>query len=137
VIPEDQNRPPRPLGVTVLGTLLLLVCCCVLGSAAIVISRHPDQVFTGPSMSALLLRWVLPAAWIGATALGLLGGKAWARGSYFTLCILAFVTTAGALSADLSTQGARMRASFVVVVFICMAWGIWYLLGEKVKAWFR
>ncbi len=135
--PESQERAPRPVGVTVLVLLLVVVCVSLLVDAGATIARHSDQLFTGPSMFMLTVRWILPAAWIGGTALGLLRGKAWARGSYFTLCALAFVMAAGAVSAELKTVQAKLVAVYCLAVFIVMAWGIWYLLGEKVKAWFR
>ncbi len=137
MIPETANRSSRPFGVTALGALLLIVCLSTLARMTAAIARHPDQVFTVPSLLVLFIAGLLPAAWIGATAVGLLLGKAWARGSYFTLSILTFVVTAGALSSGLPDQRAKLLAGSCITVSVIMAWGIWYLLGEKVKAWFR
>jgi hypothetical protein len=125
------------MGVTVLAVLLLILCLTILVRSAQEMARYPDQVFTGPSVIALLVRFFLPAAWFGGTAAGLLRGRAWARSCYFALCVLALVVTAGVLSSGMKGREAWLAAGGLVSVCLCMGAGFWYLLGSGVKAWFR
>jgi hypothetical protein len=122
--------------VTVLGALMFVVALSVLLDCARAIARNPGEVFTPASIVVIALRWVLPAAWVGATGVGLLRGRSWARGCFFALAALSLVAAAGAISRPMDSAEAKLLAGAYVSVFVVMAAGTWYLLLEKVRNWF-
>ena len=136
ILPPEQ-RPPRPRGVTVLGWVLLLLCAATAACAVRMVARHPAELLRANSLLYLALQWVLPAVWLGATGAGLLAGGGWARNSFFAIAALSLVVLAGRASRPLETRADYLGAGGALSVALVAAGGVWYLLGEKVKGWFR
>ncbi len=120
-----------------LGVVLSLGGAVLLLDGAVVASRHPGAILTGPGALHLALSWFLPAIWLGVTGAGLLRGASWARASYFAIAALALVVAAGLASRKLEDPKDYQRLGAAISVVLVAGGGIWYLLRENVKGWFR
>ena len=137
MIDAPKQRPPRPLGAAVLAVVLLLGGAVLLLDGVVVASRHPAAILTGPSLLRLALNWFLPAIWLGTTGVGMFRGASWARASFFAIAALALVVAAGLASRKLENPRDYQRLGAAISIALVAGGGIWYLLRENVKGWFR
>jgi hypothetical protein len=121
--------------VTVLAVGLLVVAAAFLLNALRACLKMPDRIL--PELHVLLLMGLLRPIWLGATGAGLLAGRHWARASFFALTALSVVVAAGAFSRPLDSIEARTAAGFLGGIALVAGGGTWYLLGARVRAWFR
>jgi len=132
---EGRQPASRPSGVTVLGVLLLVIGGAFLANCARVAIMMPAQL--PGNIGIFMVAGVLPGLWASATGVGMLRARSWARASFFALVALCFVMVAGAISRGFETRADYARAGALTAVFLCMVWGVWYLMCEHVRAWFR
>jgi hypothetical protein len=123
--------------VLALGLALVVLALLLLADGIAVAARHPDEILTGPSLTLLGLNWLLPSSWVGATGIGLIRGRGWARGSFFALSALALVVLAGLISRGAETPEQRVRMGVMITIGLICAAGSWYLLGGKGRDWFK
>lgn len=139
MIDAPQKRPPRPLGATALGVALLLGGAAFLTNAARAVASDPGAFSEAPvmSVSVLLAAGILPAVWLGATGVGLIRGQSWARASFFAIAALALVVAAGLASRKIEKPKDYQRLGAAISTALVAGGGVWYLLRENVKGWFR
>ena len=135
--PSGPGRPRRPVGVTVLACLLLVLSSVLLGNAVRAAVAHPGEMLKVLGFLFWLLNWTLPAVWLGATGAGLFLGRSWARSSFFAIAALVLVITFGVLTRRFEKPRDYRLAGAVLGVALVTGWGVWYLLGARVRAWFR
>jgi hypothetical protein len=132
-----DTRGKRPRGIKLLVLFLAVAAVLPTLRAVAVAARRPAELLDLRIWPVLLLNLVLPVIWVGATAVGIYCGRSWARWSYFALAVLVLVLSVGAVGRPLDSDGARTVAACLVLLAVAMGWGVWYLLGGRVSAWFR
>ena len=139
MIDAPEEKLPRPLGTTVLGVALLLGAAAFLANAARAAAGDPGAFSRAPVMSVIVLlaAGVLPAVWLGATGVGLLRGASWARASFFAIAALVLVVVAGLASRKPPGREGYPLIAAALALALFAGGGVWYLLREDVKGWFR
>ncbi len=138
-----MNNPPasedrRPVGVSIIGIVMTVAGVCWLGSTAWNAYQLRQGLLSGslPLIAKLSFAGLGMGLWLLITGLGMLVRWSLSRASFFALTAIAAVAGAGALD-WLGVPEKRIMGMAMLAVVGLMCLGVWYLLGEKVKKWFR